>query len=143
MSPRSVLRRGVVSVRRRRVADEEFSDLGKSLFKTGSEIRCQHVLVRQLLGGHRQVSGEFVAVLGRECDVAAGERVAVFEQRRLRVRLADGREAVTVNVDQRRLQQVCQAVSKAGGPVRVEVRVSGAGGTHERIEYVRTRPPES
>lgn len=61
----------------------------------------------------------------------------------LRVRLPDGREAVTVNVDRRRLQHLFQAVSKAGGPVRVEVRVSGAGGTHERIEYVRIRPPES
>jgi ATP-dependent DNA ligase len=61
----------------------------------------------------------------------------------LRVRLPDGREAVTVNVDQRRLQQLFQAVSEAGGPVRVEVRVSGAGGSHERIEYVRMRPPEA
>jgi len=61
----------------------------------------------------------------------------------LRVRMPDGREAVTVNVDQRRLQQVFQAVSKAGGPVQVEVRVSGAGGSHERIEYVRVRPPEA
>jgi hypothetical protein len=59
------------------------------------------------------------------------------------VRLSDGREAVTVNVDQRRLQQVFQAVSKAGGPVRVEVRVSGAGSTRERVEYVRIRPPEA
>lgn len=61
----------------------------------------------------------------------------------LRVRLPDGREVVTVNVDQRRLKQLFEGVSKAGGPVRVEVRVSGAGGSHERVEYVRMRPPES
>lgn len=57
----------------------------------------------------------------------------------LRVRLADGREAVTVNVEQRRLRQAMDAVAEAGGIVRVEVRISGAGGRHERVEFVRVR----
>lgn len=57
----------------------------------------------------------------------------------LRVRLEDGREVVTVNLEQRRLRQALDAVAEAGGIVRVEVRISGAGGRHEQVEFVRLR----
>lgn len=60
----------------------------------------------------------------------------------LRVRLADGHLATTVNLDAARARQVAVALEEAALPILLEVRVAGSGGRHERVEFVRVRPIE-
>jgi ATP-dependent DNA ligase len=58
----------------------------------------------------------------------------------LRVRFDDGREAVTANLGDVQRRQLVEGVRATGdGPIRLEVRVSGAAGRHEQVRFLRVR----
>jgi ATP-dependent DNA ligase len=58
----------------------------------------------------------------------------------LRVKFDDGREAVTALLSDLQRRQLVEGVRAAGdGPIRVEVRVTGAGGRHRNVQFLRVR----